>query len=758
MHTLPDVVALQQRQAPSDILKRALREQQTLLDSAGVGILFIRHRRVVRCNPRYAEIFQLHSPQAAVGHSSETLHPSREAFRALGRAAYPVLARGETYRTEWQMRRSNGCLFWTHLTGRLINPEDSSEGSIWIVDDIDEQKRSQAELHAALREKQVLFDNAMVGIVVLRDRILARCNRHFEQILGYGPGELVGRSSRQWYLSESDWQAAGEHCYAPLALGREFEGQMTLRAKDGRAVAVEVRSRPLDPADLSQGTLWIVLDVSERLRVQAQLAQMHGALEQQVRDRTRELRETVADLHREIEQRKRDQERIHWLAHYDVLTGLPNRLLLTERGEQAVEAARRSGAPLSIIFLDLDNFKHVNDSLGHRVGDALLVEMARRLRRTVRDRDTVARLSGDEFVLILPGANAQGAARVASKMQEAARAPVQLGHHELSVSPSMGIALFPEHGEDFESLIQAADTAMYRAKAEGRNNFRFFTPRMQEQSAQALQLTNALSRALERGQFALHYQPQVSAATGAISGVEALLRWRHPELGDISPADFIPVAEDSGQIVAIGEWVLDTALAQLQRWRQRGLSGFTMSVNLSAAQFRHPQLPELVAQLLERHGLAGDSLELELTENVAIGDPEAAARIMDQLHAHGVGLAIDDFGTGYSSLSQLKRFRICRLKIDRSFVRDLGQDRNDHALVSAIVRMAQALGMRTTAEGVETPQQLELLRGEGCTELQGFHISRPLPAEQVEPFLLRHQRGARLAPAPSQARPGKPSP
>lgn len=732
MSFLPDALALEPGQSSTPALQRILREQQTLLDSAGVGIVFIRHRAVVRCNQRYAEIFGLGSPAEAVGRSSEGMHPSRDALRELGRAAFPVLSEGLAYRTERQMQRANGRLFWAHLTGRLIDPADSAEGSIWIIDDIDEQKRAQAQLSAAVREKQMLFDHAMVGIVVLRERRLARCNRHFERILGYEPGELVGLSSRHWYLSEADWQRAGQQCYAPIEDGRDFEGEMTLRTKDGGAVVCEVRSRAIDPQDLSQGTLWIVLDASERLRVQAQLAHMHGALEQQVRERTQELRETVADLHREIAQRKHDQERIHWMAHYDALTGLPNRLLLAERGQQAVRTARDSGSPLAVMFLDLDNFKHVNDSLGHRAGDALLVEIAQRLRDTVRERDTVARLGGDEFVLLLVGANAQGAARVAAKMQEAARQPLQLGRHELCMSPSMGIALFPDHGEDFDTLIQSADTAMYHAKAEGRNGYRFFSPRMQAQSARALTLTNALRRALERQQLTLHYQPQMCLATGALCGVEALVRWSHPELGAVGPAEFIPIAEDSGQIVAIGEWVLRTAVAQLKRWQQQGLPPLTMAVNLSAAQFRHPQLPELIAQLLAEHDLPGERLELELTENVAIDDPGAAAQIMDRLHAQGVRLSVDDFGTGYSSLSQLKRFRIHRLKIDQSFVRDLGHDGNDRAIVSAIIRMAQALGMRTTAEGVETPDQLAFLREQGCEEAQGYHFARPMSAGALE--------------------------
>jgi len=718
-------------------LERTLREQQTLLDSAGVGIVFIRDRVVVRCNARYAEIFRLRSPDEAIGCSSEQLHPGRDAFRELGRVAYPVMSEGGTYRAERQMRRSNGQLFWAHLTGRLIDPGDSTEGSIWIVDDIDEQKRAQARLSAAEREKQVLFDHAMVGIVVLRKRHLTRCNRHFEQILGYAPGELQGVHSRTWYLSDADWEDAGERCYAPLRAGRSFEGQMTLRAKDGHAVVCEVRSKAIDPDNLELGTLWIVMDVSERLRIQARLAQMHAELELQVRERTRELRKTVSDLHSEINERRLDQERIHWMAHYDNLTRLPNRMLLAERGQQALCQAHEQQTPLALVFLDLDNFKHVNDSLGHRIGDALLVEFAKRLSAVVRERDTVARLGGDEFVLLLPRANAQGAARVAAKVQAAASQPLQIGRHELSVALSMGIALYPEHGDNFEALIQAADTAMYRAKAGGRNSFRIFTPEMQAQAVRALQLGNALHRALEREQLQLHYQPQISLTSGKLCGVEALLRWQHPELGAIAPSEFIPVAEDNAQILQIGEWALREALAQLRAWRASGLTELTMAVNLSAVQFREPRLPELIERLLAEYDIPGDRLELELTENVAVSDSHAAIATMEQLHARGVRMAVDDFGTGYSSLSQLKRFQIYRLKIDQSFVRDLHQDCNDRAIVSAIIRMAQALGMHTTAEGVETAEQLDFLRSQGCDEAQGYFFSKPQPSANLTDFLLQ---------------------
>ena len=726
-------------------LQRTQREQQILLDNAGVGIVFLRHRSVVRCNQRYAEIFGYASPEDLTGADTDTFYPDHDAFRALGRMAYPVLATGQPFRAERLLRRQNGRLFWASLTGRLINPHDTTEGSIWIIDDIDEHKRAQAALNAAVREKQLLFDSALVGIVFLRERHMTRCNQHFEQMLGYETGELLGSPTRRWYASDAAWEDVGRRFYPQLAVGLPVEGEVTLCRKDGTPVICDVRCKTIDPTDPTLGSIWIALDITERKQAQAALARAHEQLEQQVHDRTHELRETVANLHREINDRKADQERIYWLAHYDALTGLPNRALLAERALEAIRVAQQGGTPLAVIFLDLDHFKHVNDSLGHRVGDALLQQIARRLRAVVRDRDTVSRLGGDEFILLLPGANAHGAARVASKLLEASRQPYQIERHELTMAPSMGIALFPQDGENFDTLTQSADVAMYRAKLDGRNTFRFFTPEMQAQSVRALQLENALRRALERNQLHLHYQPQLGLADGCVRSIEALLRWHHPDLGDVSPAEFIPIAEDSGLILPIGEWVLRTTLAQLKAWRDQGFAGLTMAVNLSAVQFRQPQLPELVSRILADCALPPDALELELTEGVAVDDPHAAAATMNQLHARGVRLAIDDFGTGYSSLSQLKRFQICKLKIDQSFVRDLEGDSSDHAIVSAIIRMAQALGMRTTAEGVETEGQLAFLRAQGCDEAQGYQFSRPLPASSLEAFMRQRCRAAEAA-------------
>ncbi|MGZ4955463.1 MAG: EAL domain-containing protein [Methylobacter sp.] len=450
-----------------------------------------------------------------------------------------------------------------------------------------------------------------------------------------------------------------------------------------------------------------------------------------------EVNETIGVLgiYDDITEQKHIEERIHYLANFDPLTGLPNRTQLNDHLEYALGLAKRSNGHLALMFLDLDHFKDINDSLGHSIGDALLIELAKRLRLVLRAEDMVTRLGGDEFILLLPGIDAVGAGRVAQKLLDAIAESYWIELYDLAITASIGIALYPEDGGDLEALSKSADAAMYRAKQEGRQCYRFFTQEMQGRSARNLQLVNALHHALERNQLYIHYQPQVAMQDRHIIGAEALLRWQHPELGMVSPAEFIPVAESSGLILPIGEWVLRCAVRQAKAWVDDGFGPLIMAVNLSAVQFRHPDLPELVTRILDEEGLPPEYLELELTESVAMHNPQDAIAIMNNLHELGIRMSIDDFGTGYSSLSYLKKFKVYKLKIDQSFVRDISTDPEDKAIVSAIINLAKSLGLQTIAEGVETSGQLAFLREQECDEMQGYLFSKPVAAKQFEALL-----------------------
>jgi len=438
----------------------------------------------------------------------------------------------------------------------------------------------------------------------------------------------------------------------------------------------------------------------------------------------------------DITERKMAEAQISQLAYHDVLTGLLNRFSLQSQLEQVLAMAHREQRALAVIFLDLDRFKTINDSMGHAVGDALLKDVAYRLRDNVRDSDIVARLGGDEFVVVLTDVDdATAAARVADKLLQVLAQSYRIGENELHSTASIGVAFYPNDGKDGETLMKNADTAMYHAKSQGRNNVQFFTDEMNQAAVKRLMLDHDLRVAVENQQFELHYQPQLDSRNGRAVGVEALVRWRHPREGLVSPAEFIPVAEETGLILPLGEWVLDEACRQLRAWRDDGIKDLTMAVNLSAHQLHSPVLLAQVAHALEKHGLAGADLELEITESVAMHDPDASISKLKALRGLGVRLSIDDFGTGYSSLSYLKLLPIHTLKLDQSFVRDIESDSNDVAICTATIALAHNLGLAVIAEGVETEAQRLLLTSHHCDFMQGYLFSRPLPAEAALAFI-----------------------
>jgi diguanylate cyclase (GGDEF)-like protein len=459
-------------------------------------------------------------------------------------------------------------------------------------------------------------------------------------------------------------------------------------------------------------------------------------------ERKDEIGSLLDDFNELILWRKKAERQMEYLAHHDTLTGLPNRVLVQDRFVQAKSRADRDGTKLALLFLDLDGFKTINDSLGHGVGDALLRQIAERLGGCVRDSDTISRLGGDEFLVLLSGiASADDTGPVLLKVLERLHEPVRVEARELSTSVSIGVSIYPDDGRDFDTLLKKADMAMYRAKDAGRNTYRYFDEQMNVEAVEQLALRSDLRHALERSEFVLHYQPQIELATGRVVGAEALVRWNHPERGMVMPMRFIPAAEESGLIIPLGAWVMHEACRQAAAWRRAGLPPLVMAVNLSAVQFRRGDVEQTVLAVLEAAGLPPEWLELELTESILIHESEGALATVRRLKQQGVRFSIDDFGTGYSSLSYLKRFEIDKLKIDRSFVRDLAVDPDDAAIVRAIIQMARSLGLSTIAEGVETDEMLSRLRAFGCDEAQGYYFARPMPVQDFERYL--HEQNAR---------------
>ena len=552
----------------------------------------------------------------------------------------------------------------------------------------------------ALRQAAAVFESTRDGVFITDlDASIVAVNRAFTHITGYSEFEALGSNPRILQSGRHDTSFYKAMWRAVLESGF-WQGEVWNRRKNG---------------ELYQQ----LLNIST------------------VRDESGQASHYVAVM-TDISQLKRSEAKLDHLAHHDALTDLPNRLLLQSRVQHAIERAERQHEHVGLLFIDLDRFKNVNDSLGHPVGDELLCAIAQRLRARLREADTLARLGGDEFVLLIESMTApDDAARVAHSLLELMQAPFRLAQgRDIYIGASIGIAVYPEDGKTVTELIQHADVAMYQAKAAGRGAFRFYTEAMSRAAQDRLHLDTRLRRALERGEFHLHYQPQIDMTSGRVVGAEALIRWMDPDEGMVSPARFIPVAEESGLIVPIGEWVLRTACAQARAWQDAG-HAISIAVNLSARQLQHTDLAQYLSALIAEFGLRAGRLELELTESMLAEDHQQTEERLRAMKALGVALSIDDFGTGYSSLAYLKRFPIDVLKIDQSFVRDIPQDRNDMEIAATIIAMAHTLKMRVVAEGVETEEQLAFLKDRECDAWQGYLCSSPVPAGEFEARFLR---------------------
>ena len=592
---------------------------------------------------------------------------------------------------------------------------------------------SQSEHETMLRYEAIL-NNASVGIAFTKDRIFQHANSAFETLFGWAPGSLVGQPGAAVWATPEEYAELGSTVGPLLAEGKPVEIERRTRRHDGTRFWARIQARPVDKnSPVNGGTIWIIEDVTDRRHAVEQLRRLNTELERRVIDRTEELARTNIQLLSEMAERQQAEARARHLALHDELTGLPNRRLLQDRLSHALALARRERTRVAVMFVDLDRFKIINDTLGHAGGDEVLQQMGSRLTKALRDSDTVSRVGGDEFVMVLTHLqNDTDIAPIAAKISTELSAPCTVNNRELRITPSIGVSVYPDDAEDAVNLLGFADAAMYHAKSLGRHTVQFYTAEMSAASQRRLRLEHDLHTAIPNGEFALYYQPRIDFLSGKIVGYEALLRWLHPQDGLIAPGVFIPIAEESGLIVPIGEWVIKQACQQMKRWRESGFAVASVAVNLSARQFFDDRLPQRVRQAILDADMEAAQLELEITESILMANTEETMNLFVQLRQLGVKLSIDDFGTGFSSLAYLKRFHVDSLKIDHSFVRDISTNADDAAIVRAIVSLAHSLQLRVVAEGVETREQLDFLRECGCEEAQGYYFAHPLPAADVQ--------------------------
>ncbi|MCF8199306.1 MAG: EAL domain-containing protein [Sulfuritalea sp.] len=712
--------------------RQALLEYHAILENAWVGIAFSRDRKILRCNPRFSEIFGWPHGELT-GQAGSVLYTSAEAYAEIGQIAGPILSLGGVFETETEMRRKDGSTFLAQIHAKAINTADTSAGTIWICEDITKRKNNEASMRRLLLEQRAILENASVGILFTSDGVIMHCNPRMEEMFNWEPGTLAGHRASIFFTSAEDYAGFGAAAQPALTSNQLLDLEWSNIRKDGTSIWCRHLAKSIDLDDGKLSTVWITEDITERKATEEALHRAHDELELRVRERTAELDELNQRLRDEIGERQQAEDRMRHMANHDALTGLPNRRLLNDRLSQAMALAHRGKHKLAVLFIDLDRFKTINDSLGHAGGDLLLQEVAARLAGTLREGDTVARLGGDEFVIVLPDLDtADDAGHVAHKLVEAFAPPFLIKDVEIHATPSIGIAIYPNDGKDIATLTRNADAAMYHAKDMGRNNHQFFSEQMNVMASKRFALESNLHGALERNELLVYYQPQINIETRQLCGFEALLRWQHPEQGLVAPGHFIPLAEETHLIIPIGEWVLHEVCRQNVAWQRAGYPVLPIAVNLSPTQFRQRDLVEIIERALAGSGMAASCLKLEITEGTLMEMTELTLDTLSRLSALGVGLSIDDFGVGYSSLNYLKRFPVDQLKIDQSFVREIATDPDDAAIVTAIIGLAKSLKLGVVAEGIETEQQLAFVAQAGCHEAQGFFFSQPISATDAE--------------------------
>jgi len=707
-----------ERRRMEDALQQVLAEQQALLNNMVLGIAFIRDRKIQRCNRRYEEMFG-RAPGGVLNLDTRFMYFTDAEF-AEGAKPYADLDRGQTSSREQFLRRADGSGFWCRLFGRAVEPGNPAKGYVWLFEDISARRTAEEQVRRALKEQELILDNANVGISFVREQAFQRCNPRLEEMFGYAPGELVGQSTRVLMPDDETFEAIGEAALEPLRAGGTYVDERELLRKDGSRFWCRARVRAIDPERPSEGVISIFEDVTvERAE--------REALERAVAERTTELKAANERLEAEIGERRLAEARALHIADHDSLTGLPNRRLLEDRLTQALALGKRNRKLTAAMFIDLDRFKRINDTLGHAVGDSVLKEVARRLVAQLRIGDTVCRVGGDEFLVVLPEIKrASDAAHVARKMIENLSSRMVVDAHELTVTPSIGIAVYPDDGADADALIRNADAAMYHVKETGRASYQFFTDQMNQAAAGRLALENELRRALESGTLRLTAQPTFELASGACVGYLVGPRWQHPTRGLLQTGQFAQLAEDTALAPRIGEWVLMEAC----RWAAaQGEDGLPVAVHVSGRHFKQPTLLESVKRALAETGLPAQRLALELNEATLMPEPEPALVLLRKLDALGVPIAISGFGAGATSLAALKRFPARKLKLDAGIVAQIPASAEQSAVASAAIALGHALDLRVVGDGVESEAQRESLAALGCDEIEGPLVGEAIAIE-----------------------------
>ncbi|USX25466.1 EAL domain-containing protein [Oxalobacteraceae bacterium OTU3CINTB1] len=712
-------------------------EVEAIMTNASMSILFTKNRIITRYNRGFGDMFG-YPGDTGLGVPGRALYPSQEAYERLGAEAAPYLSVAKPFQTEIEMRRADDTRLWAQLIGYVVNPADPGQGTIWVIEDRTEQKRAEEALRNALLENQAILDSAVLGISVVEQGLNLRCNTKMEELFGYAPGEMNHLSVQAFYADKAAWREARAATAQDFRTGRVNVAEYQLVRKDGSRFWARLSGRPFDLAQPYGRSVWLVDDITARREAAEAVSRARDELEVRVLERTAELAGANALLQGEIVERRQAEARVHHMAYHDSLTGLPNRALLSDRLDRAMLAARRSQRQLAVMFIDLDRFKTINDSLGHMTGDQLLKEVASRLCRAVRASDTVARLGGDEFVVLVPGiSSADEASQVAEKIILALSEGFPLEGRNLHITPSIGICVYPDDGADVATLMRHADAAMYHAKASGRNNYQYFKEAMNQSAARHFELESSLRSALALDEFTLHFQPIMDIGTRRLHAMEVLLRWRRDNEELVMPDSFIPLIEENGLIVPVGEWVIRQACVQSMTWQREGLVPVPLAVNLSPRQFMHRGLVESIRRILDETGIDPALLEFEITETALMQHGEHTLDVLGQINAMGIRLSIDDFGTGYSSLAYLKRFPVKKIKIDRAFIKDLEDSAEDRAIVAAIIALSDSLQLSVVAEGVETEGQYALLQRNGCQFAQGYLFSPPVPHATAQLLLPR---------------------